>query len=62
MSEAVSAQLHRMEGLLLELNSKIDNYMGLAELSPEELEELDEIETEMAAGDFATFDEVFKDD
>ena len=62
MSEAVSAQLHRMEGLLLELSSKIDNYMGLAELSPEELEELDEIETEMAAGDCATFDEVFKDD
>ncbi len=61
MAESVSEQLHRMEDLLLELNSKIDNFLGFVELPPEELKELDEIEAEMAAGEYATFDEVFKE-
>ena len=61
MAESVSEQLHRMEDLLLELNSKIDNFLGFIELPPEELKELDEIEAEMTAGEYATFDEVFED-
>jgi hypothetical protein len=43
----IITHLLKIEDQLIHLNLKIDNFLGIEELSSEEIEELDEIEREM---------------
>ncbi|MGQ4915738.1 MAG: hypothetical protein ACP6IU_13490 [Candidatus Asgardarchaeia archaeon] len=61
MSEAILKKLERIEKLLLDLNSKIENFLEFEELSEEEKKEVKEIEKEIKEGKYETFDEVFSD-
>ena len=61
MSEHILKKLDRIEKLLLELNSKIENFMGFEELSAEEKKEIEKIEKEIEEGKYKTFEEVFSD-
>ena len=44
--------------LLLEINSKIDNFLGFEELSEEERKETELIKKEVESGEYLIFDEV----
>jgi len=61
MSERILKRLDRIEKLLLELNLKIENFMGFEELSEEEKQEVEQIEKEINEGKCKAFDEVFSD-
>jgi hypothetical protein len=46
----IITHLLKIEDQLIHLNLKIENFLGIEELSSEEIEELDEIEREMDKG------------
>ena len=54
VSEVVK-RLERIERLLIELNSKIDNFLGYEDLSAEEHEELRKMREEVKKGEFVSF-------
>ena len=59
MSQLLLEKINHIEMLLVEINSKLDNFMGFEELSEEEKRELDNLREEVKAGEYVTFDEVF---
>lgn len=61
MSQELLEKMNRIEMLLLEIHSKIDNFLGFEELSEEERKEIELIEKEVESGEYFTFDEVFGD-
>ncbi len=61
MSQELLEKMNRIEMLLLEINSKIDNFLGFEELSEEQRKEVELIEKEVETGEYFTFDEVIKD-
>ena len=61
MSDLLLKKLNNIEKLLLEVNAKIDNFLGFEELSDKEIQELEEISQEMKDGKNYKFDEVFQD-
>jgi hypothetical protein len=61
MSQELLEKVNHIELLLLEIRSKIDNFLGFEELSQEEREEIEIIKKEIESGDYSTFDEVFGD-
>ena len=61
MSQELLEKVNHIEMLLLEIRSKIDNFLGVEELSQEERKEVEIIKKEIESGDYSTFDEVFGD-
>lgn len=59
MSDTLIEKIERIEALLIELNSKIDNFLGFEELTEEERKEIEEIGKEIEKGEYETFDDVF---
>ena len=59
MSQDLLEKIGHTEMLLLEINSKIDNFLGFEKLSEEERKEIELIEREVESGEYLTFDEVF---
>lgn len=60
MSEVVE-RLERIERLLIQLNAKIDNFLGYESLSEEEREELRRMREEVKRGEFVRFEELFEE-
>jgi len=60
MSEVVE-RLERIERLLIELNSKIDNFLGYESLSKKERDELQKMRKEVRRGEFVKFEELFEE-
>jgi len=60
MSQELLEKMNRIEMLLIEIHSKIDNFLGFEELSEEEGKEIELIEKEVESGKYFTF-EVFGD-
>ncbi|ASJ01878.1 hypothetical protein A3L09_00690 [Thermococcus profundus] len=60
MSEVVE-RLERIEHLLIQLNAKIDNFLGYESLSKKEREELKKMREEVKRGEFVRFEELFED-
>jgi hypothetical protein len=58
-SDTILKKIGDMEKILIEINSKIDNFLGLEELTPHEKKELDEIKKEVKDGEYKEFEEVF---
>jgi len=58
-SDTILKKIGDMEKILIEINSKIDNFLGLEELMPSEKKELDEIKKEIKDGKYKEFEEVF---
>ena len=59
MSDILIKKIERIEALLIELNSKIDNFLGFEELTENERKEVEEIEKEIKKSEYETFDDVF---
>jgi len=51
-------KIDNIEKMLIEINSKIDNFLGVEELSEEEMEEVREIIKEIKKGDYVKYDEI----
>ncbi|KXB00932.1 hypothetical protein AKJ43_03855 [candidate division MSBL1 archaeon SCGC-AAA261D19] len=58
MTDAVLDKINNIEKILLEINSKLDNYMGMEELSREEWEEVEEIREQIKKGDYTVSDNI----
>ena len=59
--ETPEKKLERIERLLVEINSKIDNFMGYEYLSKKEREELRKMREEIRKGEFIKFEDLFGD-
>ena len=57
--ETLEKKLERIERLLVEINSKIDNFMGYEYLSKKEREELRKMREEIRKGEFIKFEDLF---
>ncbi|MHA1835639.1 MAG: hypothetical protein ACTSYQ_01735 [Candidatus Odinarchaeia archaeon] len=57
--EEVKEKINRIEELLIELNSKVTNFLGFEELTEEEKRELKKIRDDMNKGQLASFSQVF---
>ncbi len=53
-------KIERLKYLLMEINSKIENFMGYEDLTPEEEEKVEKIIEEMRKGEYIRFEEIFK--
>ena len=54
-------KIDHIESLLMEINSKLDNFIGFEDLEPEEEKEVEEIRKGIASEEFVSSDEVFGD-
>ena len=61
MSQELLEKISHIEMLLLEINSKIGNFLGFEELSEEGRKEIELPEKEVESGEYLTFDDVFGD-
>jgi hypothetical protein len=56
MPDIVMEKMEHIEKLLLQLNAKIDNFLGYEDLTPEEKEDLKKIRAEVKSGDYVPLD------
>ena len=57
MSEELLLQkIDNLETLIIQLNDKIDNYLGMEDISTEEREEIQKIRDEIASGEYVTLE------
>ena len=61
MTQMIVEKIERIEELLLEINGKIDNFMGFEDLSEIEKEEVRTLREEVRSREYLTFDEVFEE-
>ena len=54
-------KIDHIESLLMEINSKLDNFIGFEDLEPEEEKEVEEIRKGIESEEFVSSDEVFGD-
>ena len=52
-------KMDRIEALLVELNAKIDNFLGFEDLEDEEEREVEKLRKEVESGEYVRFEEVF---
>ncbi|MEX2720324.1 MAG: hypothetical protein Q6362_002760 [Candidatus Wukongarchaeota archaeon] len=61
MSESIIEKIENIEKLLIEINAKIDNFLGFEDLSAEEVEEIRKLREEVKRGEFVEFEDVFEE-
>jgi hypothetical protein len=61
VSQVMMDKIDHIESLLMEINSKLDNFIGFEDLEPGEEEEVETIQQEIASGEFVSSDEVLGD-
>jgi hypothetical protein len=59
MPDVVMEKMEHIEKLLLQLNAKIDNFLGYEELTSDEMEELKKIRREVRSGEYVPLDKAF---
>jgi hypothetical protein len=59
MPDVVMEKMEHIEKLLLQLNAKIDNFLGYEELTSDEKEELKKIRREVRSGEYIPMDKAF---
>ncbi len=52
-------KMNTIEQLLLQLNAKIENFLGYEVLSEEEQKELDQVREEIKSGEYVPMDQAF---
>lgn len=59
MSEELLLQkIETIETLIIQLNDKIDNYLGMEDISKEEKEEIKKIRDEIDSGEYVTLNDL----
>lgn len=61
MTQTLMEKINKIELLLVEINSKIDNFLGFEEISEKEREEIKKIQEEIKKGIYSDFNDVFGD-
>lgn len=61
MTQVLLEKIERIEALLLEINAKIDNFIGFEDLNNEERDEVEKLREEVRLGEYLAFDDVFGD-
>ena len=56
MPDTVMEKMEHIEKLLLQLNAKIDNFLGYEDLTLKEKEDLKKIRAEVKSGDYVPLD------
>ena len=56
MPDVVMEKMEHIERLLLQLNAKIDNFLGYEDLTSDEQEELKKIRREVKNGEYVSLD------
>ena len=56
MPDIVMEKLEHIEKLILQLNTRIDNFLGYEDLSPDEKEEVKKIRHEIKSGEYVPLD------
>ncbi len=59
MTDVMLEKIDHIEKMLVEINTKIDNFLGFEELTDEEKKELSKAQAEIEQGDFVKFDDLF---
>ena len=59
MSDVLLEKINNIERMVMELNTKIDNFLGYEDLTEEEKREIEKIREEVKKGEYVKFDEVF---
>ena len=58
MTDILLKKIENIEKMIIELNMKIDNFLGYEELTEEERKEIEEIRREIKRGDYVKFSKV----
>ncbi len=61
MTDIILEKITNIERMLIEINAKIDNFLGFEELTDEERRELKEIKEEINRGEYVEFEYVFRE-
>ena len=59
VADTLLDKMNKIEQLLLEINAKIDNFLGFEDLTEEEQEEIAQLREEIKKGEFVPFHGVF---
>ena len=59
MADTLLEKMNKIEQLLLEINAKIDNFLGFEDLTEEELEEIAQVREDIKKSEGVSFHEVF---
>lgn len=59
MTSTINNRLENIENFLQRIENKLDNFLGMEQLSSKDREELDEIKKEMDEGKVFKYEEVF---
>ncbi|MFT4283146.1 MAG: hypothetical protein ACMXX6_01845 [Candidatus Woesearchaeota archaeon] len=59
MTSTINNRLENIENFLQRIENKLDNFLGMEQLSSKDRKELDEIKKEMDEGKVFTYEEVF---
>jgi len=59
MADTLLEKMNKIEQLLLEINAKIDNFLGFEDLTEKEQEEIAQLRDEIKKGEGVPFHEVF---
>ena len=61
MTQVLMEKISHIENLLMEINAKIDNFIGFEEISQSDKMEIMSIREEIASGEELSFDDVFQE-
>ncbi len=61
MCDILLEKINHIEKILMEINTKIDNFLGFEELGEGEKKEIAKIRKEIKKGDYVRFEDVFSE-
>ena len=61
MAQVLIEKINHIETLLMEINAKIDNFLGFEELDKEEKKEIKALRKEIDSEGYVSFENVFED-
>ncbi len=61
MTQALMKKISHIENLLLEINAKIDNFLGFEDISEKEKLEIKTLRSQIVSDGELSFDDVFKE-
>ena len=59
MSDELLEKINNIERMIMELSTKIDNFLGYEDLTEKEKREVEKIRGEIKKGEYIKFDEIF---
>jgi len=61
MTDELLEKINHIEKLLIEIDAKIDNFLGFEELSEEDKKEVQKFREDVSRGEYVSYKDVFSD-